>query len=78
MNIDNEQPNRPGRQAREERRAKQRNMNETNATPHEPEFANFDDQYATNLPSGKKLIGPGDCQLEDLSVSNDKMDLNDL
>ena len=53
-------------------------MNETNATPHEPEFANFDDQYATNLPSGKKLIGPGDCQLEDLSVSHDKMDLNDL
>ena len=35
--------NRPGRKAREERRAKMRNMNETNATPHEPEYVNFDE-----------------------------------
>ena len=40
---DNQGGSRPGKQAREDRRAKRRNQNETNATPHDPEYANFDE-----------------------------------
>ena len=73
-----------GKKTRDERRArnKKQNLEETNVTPG-PIGDTFDEgNYETNKgnQSAKKLIHQkvGDCDLEDMSLSEDKADLNDL